>query len=81
MAFHIKNSETDALARKVAALKKRGLTETVHAALEHELAREEGKPSLVDAGLAFARALRAKGNPAEKQPVDKDFRDSLYDHG
>lgn len=32
MAFHIKNPETDALARRVAALKRTGLTEAVHAA-------------------------------------------------
>ena len=38
MAFHIKNPKTDALARKVAAIKKIGLTEEVHTALEHELA-------------------------------------------
>ncbi|MER8779055.1 type II toxin-antitoxin system VapB family antitoxin [Mesorhizobium sp. M0092] len=31
MAFHIKNPETDALARRVAALKRTGLTEAVHA--------------------------------------------------
>jgi antitoxin VapB len=53
MAFHIKNPETDALARKVAALKKIGLTDAVHLALAHELEREQGKPSLVDLGLKF----------------------------
>lgn len=78
MAFHIKNPETDALARKVAALKKIGLTEAVHAALAHELEREQGKPSLVDVGIQFCRDLRAKGNPAMGQPADKAFRDSLY---
>ncbi|UGY11785.1 type II toxin-antitoxin system VapB family antitoxin (plasmid) [Bradyrhizobium septentrionale] len=81
MAFHIKNPETDALARKVAALKKIGLTEAVHAALAHELEREreQGKPSLVDLGVQFCRDLRAKGNPAQGQPADKAFRDSLYE--
>jgi antitoxin VapB len=79
MAFHIKNPETDALARKVAALKKIGLTDAVHAALVHELEREQGKPSLVDLGVQFCRDLRARGNPAEGQPADKAFRDSLYE--
>lgn len=37
MAFHIKNPETDALARRVAALKRTGLTEAVHAALSMSL--------------------------------------------
>jgi antitoxin VapB len=81
MAFHIKNRETDALARKVAALKKVGLTEAVHTALAHELEREQGKPSLVELGVQFCRELRAKGNPTKGQPVDKAFRDSLYEDG
>jgi antitoxin VapB len=79
MAFHIKNVETDALARKVAALKKVGLTEAVHVALLHELEREQSKPSLVERGLQFARDLRAKGDPTKGRPADKAFRDSLYE--
>ncbi|MEX0955558.1 MAG: type II toxin-antitoxin system VapB family antitoxin [Rhizobiaceae bacterium] len=81
MAFHIKNHETDALARKVAMLKKSGLTEAVHVALEHELERERGKPTLVDLGLKFTRELRAKSNPDSGRPADKEFRDSLYEGG
>lgn len=81
MAFHIKNPETDALARKVAAVKNTGITEAVHTALLHELEREKGKPSLVDLGVQFCRELRAKGNLAKGQPVDKAFRDSLYEDG
>jgi antitoxin VapB len=79
MAFHIKNPETDALARKVAALKRIGLTEAVHTALSNELAREEAKPSLVELSLAFARQLRAKGDPKKGLPADKKFIDSLYE--
>ena len=63
MAFHIKNPETDALARKVAALKKIGLTDAVHAALAHELECEQGKPSLVELGVKFCRDLRARATP------------------
>lgn len=63
MAFHIKNPDTDALARRIAALKKIGLTEAVHTALTHELEREQGKPTLVDLGVQFCRDLRARGNP------------------
>ncbi len=58
MAFHIRNPKTDALARKVAAIKKIGLTE-VECVLEHELAREKAKLSLVEVGVQFCRDLRA----------------------
>ena len=81
MAFHIKNPKTDALARRVAALKKIGLTEAVHAALVHELQRGEGKPSLVERGVQFLRELRATGNPATGRAADKAFRDGLYEDG
>ena len=80
MAFHIKNSATDALARKVAALKRTGLTEAVHEALMHELEREQAQPSLVEIGIEFLRELRAKGRPELGKPVDKAFRDSLYEN-
>lgn len=81
MAFHIKNPETDALARRVAALKKTGLTEAVHIALRRELEREQARPSLVEIGVAFARELRARANPAGGRPAGKAFRDSLYEDG
>ena len=79
MAFHIKNPETDALARRVAALKNTGLTEAVHVALANELEREAGKPSLVEIGVAFCRDLRERGRPGDGEPADKAFRDSLYE--
>jgi len=79
MAFHIKNVETDALARRVAALKKIGLTEAVHLALVHELEREKEKPSLVELGMQYAREVRARSNPEKGLPADKAFIDSLYE--
>lgn len=79
MAFHIRNAETEALARRVAALKKSGLTEAVHAALRHELEREQAGPSLVETGLRFCRDLRARARPQQGRPADKAFRDSLYE--
>jgi antitoxin VapB len=81
LAFHIKNPQTEALARKVAGLKGVGLTEAVHTALAHELEREQAKPSLVEVGVDFCRRLRAKGRPDRGQPADKAFRDSLYEDG
>ncbi|MER9791288.1 type II toxin-antitoxin system VapB family antitoxin [Mesorhizobium sp. M0213] len=80
MAFHIKNPETDALARRVAALKRTGLTQAVHAALTHELEREQARPSLVEIGVRFCRDLRARGKPDHGKPADKAFRDSLYEN-
>ncbi len=80
MAFHIRNAETEALARRLAVLKNAGLTEVVHDALRRELDRELAKPSLVEQGLAFTRALRAKGRPERGLPADKEFIDSLYEN-
>ncbi|MER8731792.1 type II toxin-antitoxin system VapB family antitoxin [Mesorhizobium sp. M1227] len=80
MAFHIKNPETDALARRLAAVKRTGLTEAVHAALKHELEREQARRSLVEIGVRFCRDLRARGKPDRGRPADKAFRDSLYEN-
>lgn len=79
MAFHIKNPETDALARKVAAAKGIGLTQAVHEALHNELERTEGEPSLLEKSLEFSRRLREKGRPELGKPADKAFIDSLYE--
>lgn len=79
MAFHIKNRGTEALARKVAALKGVGLTETIHEALRNELDRELKKPGFVETGLQFVRTLRAKAGPAAGRKADKEFRDALYE--
>jgi antitoxin VapB len=79
MAFHIKNPETDALARRVAKLKKTTLTAAVHEALKNELKRE-GEPSdFVRNVMEFGRRLREKGDPSKGLPIDKDFIDSLYE--
>lgn len=77
MAFHIRNPETDRLARRLAALKKVGLTEAVHAALERELEREQAVPSEVELAVEFSRKLRARGHPRKGKPADKAFYDAL----
>lgn len=77
MAFHIKNPETDRLARRVATLKKVGLTEAVHAALERELERVQAVPSEVELAVEFSRKLRARGHPRKGKPADKAFYDAL----
>ncbi|MER8386441.1 type II toxin-antitoxin system VapB family antitoxin [Mesorhizobium sp. M1380] len=78
MAFHIKNLEAEALARRVAALKRTGLTEALHT--KHELEREQPRPSLLEIGVRFCRDLRARGKPDHGRPADKTFRDSLYEN-
>jgi len=77
MAFHIRNPETDRLAREVARLKRMGLTEAVHAALERELAHERAQPSSVDIALEFVRRFHLERVPAKSLPADKAFYDSL----
>ena len=63
MAFHIKNPETDALARKVAALKRTGLMEAVHTALSNELKREPVDLSRM--AVEVLDELRAGGSRSE----------------
>jgi antitoxin VapB len=65
MPFHIKNPDTDALARRYASLKKLGLTEAVHLALEEALMREAAKPSLPDVAAGFYRELKARSLAAK----------------
>jgi antitoxin VapB len=77
MAFHIRNPETDRLARKVAALRGIGITEAVHEALARELERESGRGTLEDRILEFGRKLRAGGKPQQGLPADKAFYDAL----
>jgi len=78
MALYVKDQEVDRLAERLATLRKLSKTEAVRQALRHELEREEGVPNLVEKGVAFARALQARGKPAGGQPVDKAFIDNLY---
>jgi antitoxin VapB len=77
MPLYVKDQEVDRLAERLAA-RKVSKTEAVRQALQHELEREVGVPSLVDKGVAFVRALQARARPALGQPADKVFIDGLY---
>jgi len=77
MAFHIRNPETDRLARKVAALRGVGLTEAVHEALKRELERERAKSSSVEIALEFVKRFQTQRDPKKSLPADKAFYDSL----
>ena len=78
MALYVKDIEVDRLAERLAALRQTSKTEVVRKALQHELERIEGVPSLVEQGVAFVKALRARADPVEGRLVDKDFIDGLY---
>lgn len=58
-----------------------GRTEAAGRALPHAPDHEREATSLVEDGMAFAQALRAKAGPCAGRPVDKDYVDSLYDDG
>lgn len=79
MALHIRDPETDALVRKLAAKKGVGLTEAVKEAVRNELDREGGKPSLWER-TADIRA-RLKAYPETGLKADKAFYDDLWGQG
>jgi antitoxin VapB len=81
MPLSIRNSETTALARELAARTGKTVTATIHEALEKEKARLGELPPLRPETQAFLRDLhtrmRARGKTGLK--ADKAFFDSLYD--
>jgi len=81
MPLYVKDVEVDRLAARVAALHRVSKTEAVRRALIHELEREGAARSLVERGMSFARALRARAAPGKGRPADKAFIDSLYGDG
>ena len=81
MPLYVKDAQVDALAEQLAAIKGTSKTEAVRQALQNEIAREKGKPDLVEQSIAFARELRERAGPRQGQPVDKAFVDGLYEAG
>jgi len=79
MALFVKDLEVDRLATRLATLQRASKTEVVRQALMHELERIESVPSLVEQGIAFAKALRSRSKSETGQPADKAFIDGLYD--
>jgi len=79
MAFHIKNPETDALARRVARLRGIGLTQAIHEALEQALENEARRARLGDQAARFCRELRARSAAGQSRPVDRSFFETLSD--
>jgi len=77
VAFHIRNRETEALARELARTAKLGLTEAVHVAVINELERRRQTVPLWERSAAIRKRVRRRVKDA--RPIDKAFRDSLYE--
>jgi antitoxin VapB len=77
MAFHIRNRETEKLARELARKAKLGLTEAVHVALANELSRRAPVLPLWERVATLRKRIRARVK--DERPVDKAFRDNLYE--
>jgi antitoxin VapB len=75
LPFHVRDTETDALVRKLAAKSGMGLTEAVKIAVAHELARLDAEIPLTE---RVAR-LRKRVLPHLTTPeqTDKEFFDEL----
>ncbi len=79
MPLYIKDPAVTNMTQRLATLRKTSKTEVLRQALIHELEREQGNPSLVEIGIAFARNLRKHANSDHAAPIDKAFIDSLYE--
>jgi antitoxin VapB len=78
MALYVKDPEVNRLATQLAEARGTTKTEVLKQALRHEMQREQDD-DFVERVMAFARRVKAMGDPAKIQPVDKDFIDSLYE--
>jgi antitoxin VapB len=77
VAFHIRNRKTEELARELARTAKLGLTEAVHVAVANELRRRNLDVPLWERTAALRKRVSARVR--DPRPVDKAFRDSLYE--
>lgn len=75
MAFHIRDPETDRLARELAHLQGNGITDAVRSALAAKLAEERRKVPLMERIKDITDELNAKADPNFK--ADKAFFDWL----
>lgn len=75
MPFHVRDAQTDALVRKLAARRKSGLTEAVRIAVAHELARLDDEIPLTEKVANLRR--RILPHLVAPQQTDKEFFDEL----
>lgn len=79
VALYVKDPEVDQMAERLSRIAGISKTEAVRRALRRQLEQVETPSDFVERGLAFTRALIARGDLAEGQPVDKAWIDSLYE--
>lgn len=77
MALHIRDPETDRLARELARLQKRGITDAVRSALRAKLAEERRRVPLADRIKDLQDEVASW--PETGLEADKAFYDSLYE--
>lgn len=76
MAFHIRDAETDRLARRLSELKGVGLTEAVRAALRSEVEREEQRLPLIERIRDLQDIVASAGPTGLK--ADKAWFDEMW---
>jgi antitoxin VapB len=82
MPLSVTDPEVERLTEELARRHGISKTEVIRQALRHEAAREtpvQQHSDYVERVLAFARALRAEGDPENGLPITKEWRDSLYE--
>ncbi len=79
MAFHIRDPETDRLARELARLQGNGITGAVKSALEMKLAEEHRKVPLMERIKPITDKIAAAPDTGLK--ADKAFFDELWGQG
>jgi antitoxin VapB len=76
MALHIMDQATDAAVRRLAKLKRKSLTATIHEAVEHEYERTRAAIPLIERLRPIQERCAALKRP-EGLPADKAFFDEL----
>jgi antitoxin VapB len=75
MAFYVRDETTDAAVRRLAKLKRQGLTETIREAVEAEYDRQKRAVPLAE--RLGPLVARYKAFPATGDEADKAFFDAL----
>lgn len=79
MAFHIRDSETDRLARELAEIQRGGITEAVKSALVTKLAEERRKVPLMERIKDITDEIAAA--PKTGLRADKSYFDDMWGQG